>query len=84
MQVRIDEIRWMNKKQAAAYSNIGEKRLIELARNGDIRGFQDPAVGGQKPPWIFDKLYIDKYRENQMPNQLLIDAKVDKLRARVL
>lgn len=56
-------IRWMKLTQAAAYSNIGEHRLIELAGAGVISGFRDPDT--KRQDWIFDKLSLDAYREGQ-------------------
>ena len=55
--------RWMKLKEAALYSKIGKQRLIRLAFNGDIKGFQDP--GNKRGDWIFCRHSIDKYWENQ-------------------
>ena len=55
--------RWLKLRDAASYSGIGKHRLIQLAESGKIQGFQDPDSGRHE--WIFDKLSIDQYRENQ-------------------
>jgi len=60
--------RWLKLKQAAKYSSIGEKRLISLAVQGRIKGFQDPDSGRNE--WIFDRLSIDAYRERQQPPRI--------------
>lgn len=53
----------MKLKTAAFYSGIGKERLKCLARDGHIKGFQDP--GSKRGDWIFDKQSLDLYRENQ-------------------
>jgi hypothetical protein len=53
----------MRLKQAAFYSSIGKQQLIHLARNGHIKGFQDP--DDKRQVWIFDRLSLDEYRESQ-------------------
>lgn len=55
--------RWLSLKEAAWYSKIGLKRLVRLANDGHIKGFQDP--DSQRHDWIFDRYSIDEYRENQ-------------------
>jgi hypothetical protein len=55
--------RWMKIKEAALYSSIGQKRLIELTNNKIIIGFQDPDHGHNH--WIFDRLSLDEYRNAQ-------------------
>ena len=55
--------RWMKLKEASHYSKIGQKRLIKLAQAGHIKGFQDPDT--KKGTWIFCRISIDEYRENQ-------------------
>jgi hypothetical protein len=57
----------MSLKAAAWYSSIGEKRLKKLALSGEIDGYQDP--GDLREGWIFDRLSIDKYRENSNPSK---------------
>ncbi len=52
--------RWMSLKQAATYSNIGQKELVRLAESKSILGFQDDTL--KTRPWIFDKKAIDRYR----------------------
>lgn len=55
--------RWLTLKEAAEYSAIGKHRLIAMARDGRIKGFQDDDSGRHE--WIFDRLSIDTFRENQ-------------------
>lgn len=56
--------RWISLKDAARYSHIGSHRLIELAKQGVIRGVRDP--DSRRKDWIFDRVTIDAYREDQM------------------
>lgn len=53
----------MKLKVSAWYSGIGKQKLIKLAQNGQIKGFQDPDSG--RGDWIFDRYSLDQYRENQ-------------------
>jgi len=53
--------RWMNVKQAARYSNIGEQRLKAMAKAKVIKGAKDET--GNKA-WFFDKESIDSYHES--------------------
>ena len=53
----------MKLKTAACYSGIGRDRLKLLADAGRIKGFQDP--DNKRGDWIFDRLSLDRYRENQ-------------------
>lgn len=55
--------RWMKLKTAAFYSGVGKERLKDLARDGHIKGFQDP--DSKRGDWVFDRLSLDLYRENQ-------------------
>jgi hypothetical protein len=55
--------RWLSLKEAAFYSHIGRTRLIELAADGKVKGFQDPE--NKRGDWIFDRLSLDAYREGQ-------------------
>jgi hypothetical protein len=55
--------RWLKLKDAAEYTSIGTKRLIMLAEEGQVRGFQDP--DSRRGDWIFDRLSLDAYREGQ-------------------
>lgn len=50
-------VRYMNAKQAALYSGIGQKQLINLAMSGKIKGRQQ----GGRSAWRFDKESIDRY-----------------------
>jgi hypothetical protein len=52
--------RWLKLKEAALYSSIGRKRLVQLAENGKVTGFQDPDSG--RGDWIFDRQSLDDYR----------------------
>ncbi len=64
----MDEIhiipRWLSLKEAALYSHIGKTRLIELAIDGKVKGFQDP--DSKRGDWIFDRISLDVYREGQV------------------
>lgn len=62
-QLRPFFARWLKLRDATSYSGIGKHRLIQLAESGKIKGFQDTDSGRHE--WIFDKLSIDQYRENQ-------------------
>ncbi len=55
--------RWLSLKETARYSKIGKQRLIRLAQDGYIKGFQDP--DNKRGDWIFCRISIDEYRENQ-------------------
>ncbi len=70
--------RWMRLKMAAWYSSIGKQRLIALAQDGHIKGFQDPDSG--RGDWIFDRLSIDVYREAQDPRPTLHQKALDIVR----
>lgn len=56
--------RWLSLKEAALYSHIGKSRLVQLAIEGRIKGFQDP--DSKRKDWIFDRLSLDDYREGQV------------------
>ena len=47
--------RWLSIKEAAAHSDLGRHRLKALAKQGIIRGFQDP--DSRRHDWVFDKSY---------------------------
>jgi len=55
--------RWLTLKEAASYSAIGKQRLIAMAKDRKIKGFQD--VDSRRQDWIFDRLSLDAYREGQ-------------------
>ena len=55
--------RWLKLKDTAKYSATGQKRLIQLAKDGVIVGFPDPDHGNHH--WIFDRYSLDGYREAQ-------------------
>jgi hypothetical protein len=56
--------KWLKLNQAVRYSNIGRDRLIQLAREKKIDGFQDPDLATR--PWIFDAESLDRYRRAQL------------------
>ena len=53
----------LDKVQASAYSKIGQKRLIKLAKDGSIEGYPDPENKGQ---WVFLKSSLKRYRQRQI------------------
>lgn len=55
--------RWLSLKEAALYSHIGKARLVLLAIEGRIKGFQDP--DSKRRDWIFDRVSLDDYRDGQ-------------------
>jgi len=57
------DARWISLKEAARYSNIGQKRLISLAESSVVVGFKDPDSG--RGDWVFDRESLDEYRLNQ-------------------
>lgn len=59
------QARWLSINDAATYSKIGLKRLVELAENpqSPAKGFKDP--DSKMHAWIFDRLSLDAYREGQ-------------------
>jgi hypothetical protein len=56
--------RWIKLKEATEYGSIGKSRLIQLAREGVVKGVPDP--DSKRHDWIFDRKSIDSYREAQM------------------
>lgn len=67
--------RWLKLKAAAAYSSLGRKRLKKLAQEGKIIGAPDPESG--RGDWIFDRLSLDEYRENQVGSDTIKLAVAD-------
>ena len=57
------EPRWLKLKEAALYSALGKHRLLDLAKEGLIKGFQDP--DSKRGDWIFDRHSLDEYRLTQ-------------------
>jgi hypothetical protein len=55
--------RWRSLKEAALYAHIGKLRLVQLAIDGRIKGFQDP--DSKRNDWIFDRISLDTYRDGQ-------------------
>ncbi len=72
--------RWLNLKEASKYSNIGQKRLIALAGEGKIRGFQDSDTKNRK--WIFDRESLDSYRLSQSSTAPTVDTIVQSVMRR--
>lgn len=70
--------RWLKLKQAASYAAINEKRLIELARQRHVKGFQDTETKSQI--WIFDRFSLDAYRESQCLGLTIREKALDILR----
>lgn len=70
--------RWLSLKKASDYSQYGQKKLVELATSGKIRGFQDSDL--KTSPWVFDRDSIDEYRITQaaLANNTDEDAKRQK------
>jgi hypothetical protein len=64
--------KWLKLNQAVRYSNIGRERLIQLAREKKIDGFQDPDLATR--PWIFDAESLDRYRRAQLLEGATDDA----------
>lgn len=67
--------RWMSLRQAAEYCPLGQKRLIDLAKKGEIKGGQH---GGTKA-WFFDRRSIDQYMDS-----LCIRHRVQKIENNVV
>jgi len=59
----MNERRWLPLREAALYSAIGKHRLIAMAQDGRVKGFQDP--DDKRRTWIFDRESLDSYREGQ-------------------
>jgi len=53
--------RWLKLKAAAEYAAMNDKRLVELAKAGVVRGYKDPET--KRGDWIFDRNSLDDYRE---------------------
>jgi len=56
--------RWLKLKEAAEHAAIGQHRLKDLARQGHIKGYQDPE--SKRGDWIFDRVSLDEYRERPL------------------
>ena len=52
-------VRYMNLKQAAIYSGIGQKQLIKMVESGQIKGRKIKRE--KRADWSFDKESIDKF-----------------------
>ena len=72
-------IRWLNTKEAMASYKIGKDRLKRLARNGEIKGFQDKEDHGK---WLYCRYSLDAYRDNQIGQLELKAAAISKAAAR--
>ncbi|GAB6143503.1 hypothetical protein [Desulfocicer niacini] len=68
--------RWLKIKNAAQYSAYGQKKLMELALDGKIIGYQDPDNG--RGDWIFDKQSIDEYRLSHAAFNPEVDIAMNK------
>ena len=55
--------RWLKLKQATKYANYGKTKLMNLAMEGKIKGYQDKE--SKRGDWIFDKKSIDEFRLQQ-------------------
>ena len=53
--------RWLRLKDAGSYLAIRRSRLVQLAEDGEVKGFKDPDSG--RHDWIFDRYSLDSYRE---------------------
>jgi hypothetical protein len=56
---------WLSLREAAAEYHIGEHRLIKLAKDKAIKGFQDKET--KRNDWIFERKSLDKYRDDRAP-----------------
>ena len=70
------QVRYMTLKQASIYSGIGQKKLIELAQKGLIRGKRREDIS--RGDWSFDKESIDRYwhkpfLERELTAQRILD-----------
>ena len=63
---RITIPRWLKLTAAVKYSGYGRPKLIELAEQDKIIGYQDP--DSLRGDWIFDKESIDEYRLSHVFN----------------
>lgn len=64
--------KWLKLNQAVRHSNIGKDRLIQLAKEKKIDGFQDPDLLTR--PWIFDIESLDQYRRSQLADNASDEA----------
>ena len=69
-------VRWLTLKGARKYCSIGERKLIQLAKKGFIRGGQLKDNGNH--PWFFDALSIDRYMDSML-NCLELEDKAEKI-----
>jgi len=60
--------RWLKLKAACEYASMNDKRLVELAKAGVVRGYKDPDT--KRGDWIFDRLSLDDYRESPLKGQI--------------
>ena len=66
--------RWLKLRDACTYSAMGKGRIKALAQEGQITGFPDPESA--RGDWIFDRLSLDAYRENQAGQGVIAEALV--------
>ena len=69
-------VRWLNLKDARKYCPIGERKLIQLAKEGVIKGGQLKDNGNH--PWFFDAVSIDQYMESML-KCLELEDKAEKI-----
>lgn len=74
--------RWLKSKDASAYSALSPRRLVDLAKAGQVVGFLDESNrrGMNKGEWIFDRLSLDAYRQSQAGDLVVAVEAVDALR----
>jgi len=66
--------RWLSLKEAMEYCPYGEKKLIELIKEGEIDGGQSQH---KKNAWFIDRKSIDKHFEGMYKNT---QVRIDKLK----
>jgi hypothetical protein len=61
-QPQIIAPRWLKLKAAVEYCPYGQKKIIELIKEGKIKGGQ---MSDNKDGWFVDKLSLDQYMDSQ-------------------
>lgn len=56
---------WLSLREAAQEYHIGERRLILLAKEGKIKGYQEKDT--KRGDWIFYRDSLDEYRISHCP-----------------
>lgn len=74
--------RWLRLRDAAPYSALSPRRLIELARTGEVVGFLDDSNrrGKSQGEWIFDRESLDNYRQAQAGGLAAVQGALDAMR----